>query len=398
MRAGAHSGKGGTFATPGLDREKFRRPPESFPKEHSLALKGVAILMMLWLHCSWDELFKGHTVSFWPLTQNQVSNIALFCKICVSLFAFVSGYGLYLSWQKREKNGQSASRWVYDRLVRTLSGYWFVVIVAWVVCTLLDNRPYQAYGFARSTLLGLWNMLVEFLGLANLTGGRLLNGAWWYMSAAVVFIVLLPLLYEGLQRLGCFCTLAVILIFPRISMGFPGDKHFFSFLPIFCVGMIFARYDVFALWTRLWRDRPVWIRILKFLFMLVGLLAVYKLFYCLDTKSWWDIKWNFLPLAVIFFARDYLFQIPGLNHALIFVGKHATNIFLVHIFILYTYCKAFLYECRHYILVVGTLFLISLGISIILEWLKKAVRYEKLIGVLLRAPDALCPKAETRDL
>lgn len=393
MGAEGHHGKGGTFAMPRLGGAKISQPSAAFPREHSLALKGVAILMMLWLHCSWADLFQGYTVNFWPLTQSQVANTARFCKICVSLFAFISGYGLYLSWQKREKNGRSTSRWVYERLVRTLSGYWFVVVLAWVVCTLLDNRPYAVYGFENSKLLGLWNMLVEFLGLANLTGGRLLNGAWWYMSVAVVFILLLPLLCEGFQRVGCVCTLAAILIFPRISMGFPGDKHFLSFLPIFCLGMMFARCDIFARWDHLWRDRPAWVRAAKLLVMLAGLLVVYKLFYHLDTKTWWDIKWNFLPLWVIFFARDYLFKIPGLNHVLMFLGKHATNIFLVHIFLLYTYCRAFLYERGYYILVVGTLLLISLGISILLEGAKKAVRYETLIEKLLRAPDVLGPKA-----
>lgn len=199
--------------------------------------------MMMWHHCFLAGRFEKYTVDFWPLAQSQAVNIANFCKICVSLFVFVSGYGLYLTWQKARAEGVHTSRWVYEKLVRTLSGYWFVVVLAWAVCTFLDNRPYLAYGFEKSPFLGLWNMLIEFLGLTNLVGGAPMNSTWWYMSAAVVFIVLFPLIFKGFESIGCFCTLGVILIFPRISMGFPGWVHFYAFMPIFCIGMICARYD-----------------------------------------------------------------------------------------------------------------------------------------------------------
>lgn len=361
----------------------------AFSKENSLAIKAIAIIMMMWHHCFSAGRFEKYAIDFWPLTQSQAINVANFCKICVSLFVFVSGYGLYLTWQKARERGVSTSRWVYEKLVRTLSGFWFVLILAWVVCTFLDNRPYRVYGFEQSTLLGLWNMLMEFLGLTNLTGGALLNSTWWYMSAAVVFIVLFPLIYWGFERMGCFCTLGVILIFPRLSMGFPGWTHFYAFMPIFCIGMMCARYDVFARWDRFWDGRATYVKALKLLLMAASLLAIYKVFYHINVNTWWDVMWNLFPVPVIFFAKDYLFKIPGLNQILVFIGKHATNIFLVHTFIRYYYCTSFTYGMGYFLLVMGVLLFISLGFSIVIEGLKKGLRYQMWIDRLLGVPDKL---------
>lgn len=356
-----------------------------FSKRDSLALKGIAILMMMWHHCFLAGRFETYTINFWPLAQSQVSNIADFCKICVSLFVFVSGYGLYLTYQKAEKEHKEVGRWIYEKLVRTLSGYWFVLILAWIICAVLDNRPYRVYGFEKSVFLGIWNMFIEFLGLTNLVKGTQLNATWWYMSAAVVFIVLLPAIALGFKYLGCFCTLGIISLFPRISGGFPGWTHFYSFLPIFCIGMIFARGDFFGKWNEWWSEKKRHIKTLKFILMLGGLLIVYKLFYHLNITVWWDVKWNLLPLFVIFFAKDYLFQIPFINKLLIFIGKHATNIFLIHTFIRVYYCESFTYSRGHFILIMGTLLLASLGLSVVVESLKRLVGYDKWLNKLLFA-------------
>ena len=61
-----------------------------FDKEASLALKGIAIMMMM-LHHNFraHSLFDKYTISFYPFNEQQVVNLAASCKICVSLFASV---------------------------------------------------------------------------------------------------------------------------------------------------------------------------------------------------------------------------------------------------------------------------------------------------------------------
>ena len=361
----------------------------AFSKENSLAIKGIAILMMMWHHCFLSGRFEEYTIDFRPLSERQIINVAVFCKVCVSLFVFVSGYGLYYTWLKAQKNNQSESQWICEKLIRTLSNYWFIVVPSWLVCTILDNRPYHVYGFENSKLMGVWNMVIEFLGLTNLVGGTQLNGTWWYMSAAVAFIVLLPLIIKCFEKVGCFCTLSVILILPRISFGYPGDTNFYSFLPIFCIGMIFARYDLFARWNRFWGSKPIYIRVLKFFLCAASLLISYKLSYHMKAKLWWDVKWNLFPILIIIFAYDYLCRVPFLSKPLIVLGKHATNIFLIHTFIRAIYCKPFVYGRGHFVFVLGTILITSLVLSIVIEGLKRVIHYEVWINKLLSISDKL---------
>ena len=40
---------------------------------------------------------------------------------------------------------------------------------------------------------GVSAMVLDFFGLAKLFGTSTLNGTWWYMSAAIIFIICVPL-------------------------------------------------------------------------------------------------------------------------------------------------------------------------------------------------------------
>lgn len=120
---------------------------------------------------------------------------AALSKICVSLFALVSGYGLYLSYRSRTT---TPVKWTVSRYIKTFSGYWVIWILSAIITQLADGR------FARIFLKGnVWNSLVEivldFLGLANLFQTGTLDGVWWYMSACFVYIMLVPILLCGVK-------------------------------------------------------------------------------------------------------------------------------------------------------------------------------------------------------
>lgn len=64
-------------------------------KEDSMALKGIAVLMLVFHHCYRTAAkFEQYDVVFCGLSASQVITVAEICKICVAIFAFVSGYGL----------------------------------------------------------------------------------------------------------------------------------------------------------------------------------------------------------------------------------------------------------------------------------------------------------------
>ena len=78
-----------------MKKDMAVRQGSAFMKEDAAALKGIAILMMMLHHCFRDaSLYDGYVISFAPFPEQTVVRFALFCKICVSLFAFVSGYAI----------------------------------------------------------------------------------------------------------------------------------------------------------------------------------------------------------------------------------------------------------------------------------------------------------------
>ena len=64
-------------------------------KEDSAALKGLAVLLLIFHHCyRLADRIERYQVDLCGLTTEQLVAIAECCKICVAIFAFVSGYGL----------------------------------------------------------------------------------------------------------------------------------------------------------------------------------------------------------------------------------------------------------------------------------------------------------------
>lgn len=285
---------------------------------------------------------------------------------------------MYLSFENR---GAGINSWLKKRLIRLLEGYWFIVILSWIICMTIDGRPLKVYFDGVSILNGIWNMIIEFLGLGGLVGNEMLNGSWWYMSAAIVFIVITPLLYKALTSLGSGCVIALCFIVPRL-FGYLGGTHWLSFLLVFIFGMVFAKEELFLRWNN-FVVGGTFANQVKFIILFALCFIGYKLYYHLPTAQYWDIKYGVIPVLIILFAKEYVASMPMVSVVLAFLGKHSANIWLIHNFIRVYYCEVFTYSMGHFVAILIVLLLISLCISIIIEYLKRLIDYDKLIRGLL---------------
>ena len=347
-------------------------------------MKGVAIIMMLFYHCFLPVPgnFDGYFISFFPFTATQVSDFATFCKICVCLFAFVSGYGLYLSFEKwRESHpNRSCTRWLWQRYVRSFSGFWLIVLLCWIVCGLIDGRPKAVY-LDNSRIAAVCYALLDILGLSRIIGTPFLINTWWYMGAALVFIVITPLLYDMLCRFGSTGTFLILIIVPRLFIGYPGSTKPLSFLPVFSLGMIFAKNQIFDRTEALIGGRIGRHLGLGAVFILISV-VLFFIDRRLPNNPLWDIKWGVFPIAYVMCIYLTFIQIPVMKQILQFLGKHSANIFMVHTFIRDTYCRPFVYGRGHFLLIMATLLGLSLLVSFALEGLKKLIRYDRFCAKL----------------
>ena len=92
-----------------------------FGKSESMQIKGVVIILMLIHHLfGLNETQQFVDSSFWKALGG-------FGKICVSVYAFLSGYGLFLSLQKDKRIIQ------INRILKLLFRYWicltFIIVI-----------------------------------------------------------------------------------------------------------------------------------------------------------------------------------------------------------------------------------------------------------------------------
>lgn len=356
---------------------------QMFDKDTSLALKGFAIQLMLFHHCfRKTRLFEGYDISFLPLSQEMAVNIAFSFKICVSIFAFISGYGLFQSYQtykiqqRYTETDNTAARWIFARYIRSFSPYWFIWILWATISQLVDNRIERTF-LLQNVQRGLLYAAIDFLGLSKLFGSPTLNDDWWYMSAAAVFILIIPLVFFLKEEL--YVAIAVAVVLPRVIFAgtqngaFPGWSSVYSFISPFLTGCLFAKENLFNkpfLTSRDGVKRALW-----FLGELLLVLFGYKAFYRIPIEEFWEIHYCIFPLSVILFCVDFVVQFPYIRRLLKFLGKHSTNIYLTHGFIRSYYFTDFIYSFKSCWIIVLVLLGCSLIISIIFEGLKKICLY-----------------------
>lgn len=354
---------------------------QGLTKNDSLALKGLAIILMLFHHlfCTANR-FKGFEIDFTPFGQNFVVNVAFLFKVCVSIFAFITGYGLLKSIANQKFNRKDIVKWNTTRLIKTMSGFWFIYVIVFIVTMLIDRLPYTTY-FKEKPYAGLFYMINDFLGLANFFKTPLMCGSWWYMSAAIVFILIIPLVYALSKKVGYLPIILLISALPRLlKTGYPGGTNVYTFILPVIFGMMFADYDLFNKIEKILPKNKVFSYIISFVLFggLIG--AGYIIMLKYDRTVAWELNYGVIPLAFICFFRFCIIRIPVLNKILEFLGKHSMTMFLTHTFLRYNYLTDTIYSFGHFMLIFVIFFAMSLALALVLDFIKKLCKYDRLIN------------------
>lgn len=357
---------------------------KEFSKTDSLVLKGIAIIIMIFHHLYWSRsLYNGYEISFFPLAETQVNQLSLFFKICVSFFAFVSGYGLYLSYSKLKDNTKNDSEWTIKRLIKTMSGFWLVAILSFIACEIVNNEVSTLF-LSGSKTLGIIEIILDILGLSNLLGTTSLNANWWYMSCAILFIISVPIFIKLFKKYGYLIPLAVVIAFPRIIGWNYINSSYISFLFPVLLGIIFAEKNLLLKIANFKLVKNNYInKIMKFVLETLLVIVLYKIYINLPNNQFWEIRYGIIPTIIVCYLYEFYTSLPILKQVLAFLGKHALNMFLIHgLFLIYI--KDFLMSFENFLLIALILLLISLLTSIVVELFKKLIKYDNLIDILIK--------------
>ena len=292
-------------------------------KNDSLSIKGIAIIMLVFHHLFCEvKRFDGYTIDFSPFSQSSIVSISFMFKICVSIFAFITGYGLLKSIKKQTLNAKSCFKWNVNRLIKTMSGFWLIYVLAFIVTMIINRLPVKTY-FDDGIFDGLVYIAVDFLGLANFFSTPTLCSTWWYMSAAIMFILSVPMIYAASKKFGYLPVIAVVFALPRLlNIGYLSGVNLYTFLTPVVFGMMFADYDLFERISDKSPENKVGAYALHFLVFgiltAVGAVVAIKI----DRILFWEVSYGIVPIAFICFFRYCIVRIPVINQVLTFLGKH----------------------------------------------------------------------------
>lgn len=364
-----------------------------FTKEHTMQMKGIAIIILLFHHCflntqrwatvPYEKLAttKGwgyYPISFAPFSSHTIQYLASFSKICVAMFVFMTGYGMWISYESQKKK-TTMSNYIKKRMVTLMTGF-LIIFVVTEILAIPTGRFIEVYGHDFRSVV---YMIIDALGLAKLLGTPLFCLTWWYMSLAIVLIMIFPFVHSIMEKYQWVVVVASIIV-PR-ACGFGQSTDLFRYLLAYTLGMYFAQHDLLARIKEKFMKQNVAGKLLSLIVSLIGLAVIIK---CRQ-NAW--IGWKYLDFwdgfaAMYMIVISYIYILNGkwIVKGLGFLGKHSMNIFLIHSFYRDVFFHEFTYSFYYAWLDYIVLMAISLVTSIVLEWFKKLIRYEKFIDWVKR--------------
>ena len=219
--------------------------------------------------------------------------------------------------------------------------------------------------------------LIDFFGFADFFSTPTMNATWWFMSAIIIFYLVFPFLIKLLE---CSPELLVLIsialmVLPKIS-DIPFIGKYFVWLPPFALGMVFADQNIFCKIYN--RNNTIYKRIL------LPLIAIVVFAWIRDSSNnrlYFD---SLFALSIILFSFLIVSRIPIINKVLEKLGQQSADIFMFHTFIFSYYFKDFIYWFKYAPIIFVVLTIICYITAIAIDYLKKYIRYDRLLGVLIK--------------
>lgn len=301
-------------------------------KETTIKIKGIALLLMFWHH------FFG-LGNFLVLEENNWSGVfntrlaEIFGqsgKICIALFLFCSGYGLYKSYIAKETNNSG----LLSKILKLLIPYWVINVFIAIPCLIYLNKFNLSYLPCNIFAL-LHNDEVLYVSFS------------WYVKLQLGILLLLPIIKiidKKIKNNICIETI-IFIVLPIflsyhfrdfineayysniLSFIFSSALMIASYIPAFFEGMLFAKYNCFESINKVNKSRK---RILLS-FISVCLFSVILLFrYKFNI---WDGKITDLIYAPIAMILIFVFlnnsKSKILSNTLRFIGNYSYEFWLL---------------------------------------------------------------------
>ncbi len=332
-------------------------------KNHSVALHGLAITLMLFHHlfCIPARLKCDYfSVIDWIGVAGLEERIAWFCKICVAIYAFTTGYAL--SRINLENSEPISCLRILKQLGRFAKKYYLVFALFIPLGFLLAD--YSSYGtkVLRRGLLGLSTPY---------------NGEWWYVQFYICALLTFPFLdaiyrkLSGVIRLKgakIFAMVCAAAIFSVIMIYYLKQSREYAIILV--EGYACSQWRVFEFVDRILKKRG---RVMGPIILLALTIVVRAV---TSTSAGYS-RIDIFIIVPFIYAVTALFDLSErTSRCFRFLGKYSTYMWLTHTFFAYYIFREFITFSRIDLVIFVQLFLVSLATAYLLT------KVEQVIGKL----------------
>ena len=318
----------------------------------SLQLRGLAILMMILLHCFNKDSMGSTYMSFFP----DVSGVTIpylltrIAQICVPLYCFLSGYGLYCKYPYSEG-------YTKNKFFTLVKQYWFVLIIFAVIGYVF----FAQYDFNFSSVAGnilaydtTWNVTLWFL-LPYILLLFLSKFVFGFINKRKIFVALpiIVVLWLGAMTLLKFEKNGTL----EINVILKNVLQVFRLMLPFCMGAYCKKYENVEL--------P---RYLQKMAIVIAVLVLLTRF----------LVWNHFTLPIACLCFVYLYHVMPVSGAvkaiLSYFGEKSLFLWFCHAYFIYYYLKDYTFAAYYALSIFLLAIIYSLVCATILEFVYKKLR------------------------
>lgn len=339
-------------------------------KKDTRMSQGVAILAMVSAHL---YVQKGAEVHGSPLIWVSegvplIYYLGFLGGICLPFYCFCTGYALFLQFNQMEL--KEFLKKTYFRLFKFLVHFWVICIIFSIVGLIFDQDRWVPGN--------IYRFLCNFFLMEHTY-----NGAWWFASTYVAFILLSPLFLKLAKKAD---SRVLFIVFAIIFCGYylckvmrlfeadPQEYYWKGFLLrklsdlwyvlfFYIVGMLFAKEKTISR-IRNWWERTTGEKGNFYLFIIA---AVTTLAVCVI-----EISGTVFFYAIFCFIYFHLWKKPAyVEKFFLFFGEHSTNIWLVHMFFYLYIFRDLVFIVKYPVFVLPLMFGLSTICSYIINFIMK---------------------------
>lgn len=238
---------------------------------------------------------------------NGVIFLAQACKLCVCIFAFLSGYGMFFSYEKF--HGKDAVRYCLSKVLKLLTIYWIVLVLE-IVFLFANGKSIRVSDVLSNVVLLKVNILHTS----------------WYIRFYIEAMAILTIYHVCIKKKSAWMEILLTVCLPWIVYLVIPENTFTHYFPTFMLGYFFSKYQLF-----------------EYLYMCIGRLKVFMLAtvallaLMLIRLKFGDSIGPFAvitfmgpPLILVLREITYVFEKIKLGKMLLYISKYSTYYWLLH--------------------------------------------------------------------